>query len=69
VSKNKILRNTAKPWRKDVTKYSRKLHNEGLHNVYSLPRIVKTVEVCTRESSGSANQTSEMEVEQTYTEE
>jgi hypothetical protein len=60
VSKNKVLRKTAEPWRKAVTKYCRKLHTEDLHNVYSVPRTVKTVEVCIRKTNGSANQTSEM---------
>jgi hypothetical protein len=40
VFENRVLRRIFGPKRDHVTGYSRKLHNEELHNLYSLPNII-----------------------------
>jgi hypothetical protein len=41
VTENTVLRRIFGPKRDDVTGDWRKLHNEELHNLYSLPNIIK----------------------------
>jgi hypothetical protein len=43
VFQKRVLRRVFGPKRDDVTAGCRKLHNEGLHNVYSPPSIIKMV--------------------------
>jgi hypothetical protein len=38
---NRVLRRIFKPKRDEVTKGWRKLHNEELHNLYSLPSTIR----------------------------
>jgi hypothetical protein len=41
--KNRVLRKIFGPKRDEVTGERRKLHNEGLHNLYSSPNIIRTI--------------------------
>jgi hypothetical protein len=41
VFENRVLRRIFAPKRDEVTGGSRKLHNEELHNLYSLPSIIR----------------------------
>jgi hypothetical protein len=40
---NKVLRRIFVPKRDEVTGGCRKLHNEGLHNLYSSPSIIRMI--------------------------
>jgi hypothetical protein len=40
---NRVLRGIFGPERDEVTRDWRKLHNELLHNLYSLPDIIRTI--------------------------
>jgi hypothetical protein len=44
VFENRVLRKVFGPRRDEVTGEWRKLHNEGLNDLYSLPNIVRVVE-------------------------
>jgi hypothetical protein len=39
---NRVLRRTFGPKSDEVTGGWRKLHNEGLHNLYSSPNVIRT---------------------------
>jgi hypothetical protein len=41
---NRVLRRTLGPKRDEVTGGWRKLHNEELHNLYSLPSIIRRIQ-------------------------
>jgi hypothetical protein len=41
VFKNKMLRKILGPEREEVTGYWRKLHDDGLHDLYSSPNIIR----------------------------
>jgi hypothetical protein len=41
VFENRVLRSTFGPIRDEVTGDWRKLHNEGLHNLYTSPSIIR----------------------------
>jgi hypothetical protein len=43
VSENRVLRRLFGPKRDEVTGGRRKLHNEELHNLYSLPSIIRMI--------------------------
>jgi hypothetical protein len=43
VFENRVLRRVFGPKRDEVTRESRKLHNEELNDLYSLPNIVRVV--------------------------
>ena len=43
VSENRVLRRIFGPKRNEVTGGLRKLHNEGLHNMYSSPSILRKI--------------------------
>jgi hypothetical protein len=43
VFENRVLRRIFGPKRDEVTEDWRKLHNEELHNLYSLPNIIRTI--------------------------
>jgi hypothetical protein len=43
VCENRVLRRTFGPKRDEVTRDWRKLHNEGLHNLYSSPNIIRMI--------------------------
>jgi hypothetical protein len=43
VFENRVVRGIFEPKRDKVRAGCRKLHNEGLHNVYSLPNIIKMI--------------------------
>jgi hypothetical protein len=43
VFENRVLRRIFEPKRDEVTREWRKLHNEGLHNLYSSPDIIRQV--------------------------
>jgi hypothetical protein len=43
VFENRVLRGIFGPQRDEVMRGWRKLHNEELHNLYSLPRIIRMV--------------------------
>jgi hypothetical protein len=43
VFENRVLRRLFGPKRDEVTGDWRKLYNEGLHNLYSLPNIIKMI--------------------------
>jgi hypothetical protein len=43
VFENRVLRRLFGPKRDEVTEDWRKLHNEGLHNLYSLSSIVRMI--------------------------
>jgi hypothetical protein len=43
VFQNRVLRRIFGPKRDDVTEDWRKLHNEGLCNLYSLPNIIRMI--------------------------
>jgi hypothetical protein len=43
VFENRVLRKVFGPKRDEITGECRKLHNEGLNNLYSLPNIVRVV--------------------------
>jgi hypothetical protein len=43
VFENRVLRRIFGPKRDEVTGEWRKLHNEGLHNLYSSPDIIRQV--------------------------
>jgi hypothetical protein len=43
VFENKVLRRIFGPKRNEVTGGWRKLHNEGLHNLYSSPNIIRMI--------------------------
>jgi hypothetical protein len=43
VFENRVLRRIFGPKRDDVTGDWRKLHNEELHNLYSLPDIIRMI--------------------------
>jgi hypothetical protein len=43
VFKNRVLRRISGPKRDDVIVEWRKLHNEGLHNLYSSPDIIRQI--------------------------
>jgi hypothetical protein len=40
---NRVLRRIFEPRRDDVTGEWRKLHNEGLHDLYSSPSIIRII--------------------------
>jgi hypothetical protein len=42
-SENKILWSIFEPKRQEVIKYCRKLHTEGLYNLYSSPNTVRVI--------------------------
>jgi hypothetical protein len=44
VFENRVLRRTFGPKRDEVTGEWRKLHNEGLHDLYSSPSIIRIIE-------------------------
>jgi hypothetical protein len=44
VCENKVLRRIFRPKRNEVTGGWRKLHNEELHDLYSLPSIITIIE-------------------------
>jgi hypothetical protein len=41
---NRVLRGLFAPKKEEVTGGCRKLHNEELHNLYSLPNIIRMIE-------------------------
>jgi hypothetical protein len=43
VSENRVLRRIFEPKRNEVTGGWRKLHNEKLHNLYSLPNVIRMI--------------------------
>jgi hypothetical protein len=43
VSEDRVLRRIFGPKREDVTGDWRKLHNDELHNLYSLPNIIRMI--------------------------
>jgi hypothetical protein len=43
VFENRVLRRIFGPKRDEVTGEWRKLHNEKLHNLYSLPNIIRMI--------------------------
>jgi hypothetical protein len=43
VFENRVLRRIFGPKRDEVTGEWRKLHNEGLHNLYFSPNIIRTI--------------------------
>jgi hypothetical protein len=43
VFENRVLRRIFRPKRDEVTGDWRKLHNEELHNLYSLPNIIRLI--------------------------
>jgi hypothetical protein len=45
VFENRVLRRIFGPKRDAVTGYCRKLHNKELHNLYSSPNIIRTMEL------------------------
>jgi hypothetical protein len=45
VFENRVLRRIFRPKRDEVTGDRRKLHNEELHNLYSLPNIIRMIKV------------------------
>ena len=44
VFENRVLRRIYGPKRDEVTEEWRKLHNEGLNDLYSLPNIVRVIQ-------------------------
>jgi hypothetical protein len=45
IFKNKVLRRIFGPIREEATGAGRKLDNEGLHNLYSSPNIIRTIKL------------------------
>jgi hypothetical protein len=43
VLENRVLREIFGPKREEVTGGGRRLHNEGLHNLYVLPIIIRII--------------------------
>jgi hypothetical protein len=41
----RVLRRVPGPWRDEVTGECRKLHNEELNDLYSLPKLVRVVKL------------------------
>jgi hypothetical protein len=52
VFENKVLRRIFGPKRDDVTGDWRKLHNEGLHRLYSSPSIIRMIKSRTMRLAG-----------------
>jgi len=48
VFENRVLRKTFGPKTDEVTENWRKLHTEELHDVYSLPNIIRVIESSTK---------------------
>jgi hypothetical protein len=46
VFENRVLRRIVGPKRDEVTGEWRKLHNEGLNDLYSSPNIVRVIKSC-----------------------
>jgi hypothetical protein len=45
VFENRVLRRIFGPKRDGVTGGWRRLHNEGLHNLYSLPSVIRIIKL------------------------
>jgi hypothetical protein len=43
VFENRVLRRTFEPKREEVEGGWRRLHNEGLHNLYASPNIIREI--------------------------
>jgi hypothetical protein len=52
VFENRVLRRIFGPKRDDVTGEWRKLHNEGLHDLYSSPNTVRVIKIAMNEMGG-----------------
>jgi hypothetical protein len=56
VFENRVLRRIFGPKRDEVTGEWRKLHNEGLHNMYSLPSIIRMIKSRRMRLTGNVGQ-------------